>query len=344
MTKTPLVAGHPETNGKAPADAFEPKPTAVPGDTFILDDPKDIPALWGSANQVLWAEGEALMIASLPGLCKTTLAGLLVRAQLGLGDGNVLGLTVREIDGNILYLAMDRPPQIGRSMSRQFTEADREVLRDRLIVRKGPPPNDFAADTAMLTQLAKQHHASVVYVDSLKDGVVGLADDKQGAAYNRARQQLTAEGIQVCELHHCRKTLQGNDQSKALSEIYGSIWLTAGAGSVILLSGESGDTVISFEHVKPVLETVGPYRLLHDQETGQVSVDESADLLELLKARGPDGLTVQAAACHMFDTDKPSRAQKERARRKLDKYVEKELAKTFGGDIKGGPPANYFSS
>jgi hypothetical protein len=314
----------------------------LPGDVFVLDDPKDVPALWGSGSQVLWAEGEALMVASLPGLGKTTLAGLLVRAQLGLGDRHVLELPVREITGTILYLAMDRPTQIGRSMGRQFSESDRTALRDRLIVRKGPPPNDFAADPEMLLQLAREHDASVVYVDSLKDAVVGLSDDKPGAAYNRARQLATANGIQLCELHHCRKTLQGNEQSKALSEIYGSIWLTAGAGSVILLSGESGDTAVSFEHVKPVLETVGPLQLLHDQENGQLSIDQAADLLEVLKARGPDGLTALAAASHMFDTDKPKRAQKERARRKLERYVENGQAKVCGGDIRGGPPANYF--
>ncbi|OBB94984.1 hypothetical protein A5782_08530 [Mycobacterium sp. 852002-40037_SCH5390672] len=313
------------------------------GDQFILDDPQDVPALWGSGTHVLWPEGEALMLASMPGLCKTTLAGLLVRAQLGLGDGKVLGLPVREIEGNILYLAMDRPPQIGRSMSRQFTEADREVLKRRLVVRKGPLPNDLATDPEMLLAVAREHNASVVYVDSLKDAVIGLTDDKTAAAYNRARQTLTAAGIQLCELHHCRKMLQGNEQSKALSEIYGSIWLTAGAGSVILLTGESGDVSISFEHVKPVLETVGPWRLIHDQKAGQVRVDASADLLDVLKASGPDGITIPAAASHLFDTDKPTRAQTERARRKLDKYADEGRAIACGG-IKGGPPATYYAT
>jgi hypothetical protein len=47
----------------------------VDGARFILDQPSTIPAVWGEGAQVLWAEGEALMIAGGQGLGKTTLAG-----------------------------------------------------------------------------------------------------------------------------------------------------------------------------------------------------------------------------------------------------------------------------
>ena len=68
---------------------------------------------------MLWPEGEALVAGSL-GVGQTTLAGQVIRAQLGIGSSEVLGLTVAETSGNILYLAMDRPPQIRRSMQRQY--------------------------------------------------------------------------------------------------------------------------------------------------------------------------------------------------------------------------------
>ena len=64
------------------------------GANFILDIPDTIPALWGRDNEILWAEGESLMIAGPMGLGKTTLLGLLIRAQLGIGDCNVFGLPV----------------------------------------------------------------------------------------------------------------------------------------------------------------------------------------------------------------------------------------------------------
>ena len=60
------------------------------GASFILDVPDEIPALWGSGQRVLWPEGESLMICGLPGLGKTTLAGMLISAQLGgIGDLDV---------------------------------------------------------------------------------------------------------------------------------------------------------------------------------------------------------------------------------------------------------------
>ena len=71
-----------EAKYKAKAKA---KWTFVDGATFILDIPANIPALWGEGDEVLWAEGESLMIAAPLGLGKTTLGSLLLRAQLGIG-------------------------------------------------------------------------------------------------------------------------------------------------------------------------------------------------------------------------------------------------------------------
>ena len=59
-------------------------------------NPDTVPALWGDGTEVLWAEDESLMIAGPMGLGKTTLAVLLMHAQLGVGDGTVLGLPVAE--------------------------------------------------------------------------------------------------------------------------------------------------------------------------------------------------------------------------------------------------------
>ena len=108
--------------------------------------------MWGRDDEVLWPEGESLMIAGGLGLGKTTLAGLLVRA-LHFG-GEVLGLPVLAADAPILYLAMDRPRQISRSMRRQFTEQHQARLKDRLIVWPGPLEEDLAKKPELLMELA----------------------------------------------------------------------------------------------------------------------------------------------------------------------------------------------
>jgi hypothetical protein len=320
----------PSFNGEEPAyDDWVPpeeaQPTSVDlhtvdGAAFILDEPLDAPAHWGTGTAVLWPEGEALMIAGPQGLCKTTLAGLLVRAQLGLGDGMVLSLPVSPIDGPILYLAMDRPRQIARSLRRQFTEADRAVLTDRLIVRRGPPPADLASQPLLLAGLAAEHKAAVVYIDSLKDAAIGLSKDEVAAAYNRARQHLLAQGCELCELHHTVKRGQDGGPPKGIADIYGSAWLTNGCGSVILLSGDPGDPIIGFRHAKQPSDEVGPWQLLNDPAAGALTVEPEVDLLDLVRAKGVDGLTARDAAAALSDTSKPpTRAQKENARRRLVK-------------------------
>ncbi len=302
--------------GSEPARDDPAPDRAIDGAAFILDQPAGIAALWGDGTSVLWAEGEALMIAGPQGLCKTTLAGLLLRAQLGLGDGLVLGLPVQPVD-RILYLAMDRPRQIARSLRRQFTEADRAVLADRLVILPGPPAADLAAQPTLLTGLAEHHGAAVVYVDSLKDAALRLSTDEVGAAYNRARQHLLMTDCQLCELHHTVKRGPDGAAPKSIADVYGSAWLTNGCGSVLLLSGEPGDPIIGLQHAKQPADEVGPWRLLSDPDAGELSLEPRASLVDLVRAKGVDGLTARDAAAALFDTDKPTKPQKEKARRKL---------------------------
>lgn len=317
----------------------------TPGGQFIFDQPSQVPALWGDSDEgeVLWAEGESLMVAGGQGLGKTTLAGLLIRAQIR-GGGTVLGLPVADPGGKILYLAMDRPRQIARAFARQFDPTDRATVNNRLAIWQGPPPADIAQNPQLLTDLADAAGATVVYIDSVKDAAVGVSEDAVGAGYNRARQMLIAGGRQVCDLHHIVKS-QGGQAPYDINGIYGSTWLTSGAGSVILLTGEPGDPIVSFRHVKQPANEVGPYRLLHDQDTGTMTVEHGADLLELAAAGGANGITAVNAAIALFDTDRPTRANKEKAKRKLDKLVNRGLLVRIEG-ARGGPlgsrPASYF--
>jgi hypothetical protein len=302
-----------------PADTEQGDDSAeriVDGATFILSAPEMIPAVWGRYDEVLWPEDEALMIAGTLGLGKTTLAGLLVRALLF--GGEVLGFPVVPAGEPILYLAMDRPRQIARSMRRQFRPEHRRRLSERLRVWQGPPQEDMAKDPELLRTLARKAGARYVFVDSLKDAVTKLSDDEVGAAYNRARQLLIADGCQLCELHHLVKRAGGD----SIDDIYGSRWLTAGAGSLVVLSGEPGDPIIRFKHVRPPAAEVGPLRLLSVQETGEISIYSSVDLIQLARAAAESGgLTAKAVACALFETDTPTRAEIEKARRRLDKLT-----------------------
>ncbi|WP_158249084.1 AAA family ATPase [Mycobacterium sp. ENV421] len=301
----------------------------VDGATFILDQPANVPAIWGEGKKVAWPEGEALMIAGGQGLGKTTLAGQLVRGLLGI-DSHVLGLPITGSGEVILYLAMDRPRQVARSLRRQFTEKEREILKSRLLVRPGPPLADLAKRPDLLALMASDVGARIVIVDSVKDAAVGLSDDEVGASYNRARQHVLNAGCQMCDLHHVIK--HGAD---TINDIYGSTWLTSGCGSVILLTGEPGDPIIGFRHVKPPVEEIGPFRLSHDPVRGLLTIEHEVDLIAMVKASAANGLTAKGAACALFETDRPSRGQIEKARRKLDELVTGNILTRFEGTSGG---------
>lgn len=300
-----------------PVDAFEWM--------FKADD--RVVELWGEGDDLLWPEGEALLIAGSQGLGKSTLAGQLVRAQLGL-QSEVLGLPVAQVTQPILYLAMDRPRQIRRSMRRQFSEDEREAIAGKLLIRPGPPIMDMAVDPTLLVRMAEAVNAGVVYVDSLKDAVVGLSGDEAGAMYNRGRQGLLAAGVNVCELHHLRKP--SAEAGGGISSVYGSTWLTSGAGSVIILSGEPGDLEVKFRHVKTPSNEVGPWKIHLDPDRGSFSV-RKIDLLISVKNAGANGLTAEDAAKDIYECNRPTMSEKKKAERQLDRLVQKNLLTRIDG-------------
>lgn len=299
------------------ADSAGNKWGVIDGAAFILDAPQNIKPVWGEGNTVLWADGEGFMLAGMQGLGKTTLAGSVLRGLLGL-DETLLGLPFADTGETILYLAMDRPRQIQRSLARQFTAEEREILKARVVIRPGPPLADLAKNPEMLRDMMRETGAGLVIVDSLKDAAVGLSDDEVGSGYNRARQYVLADGRNVMDLHHMRKNIEGRP---TINDIYGSTWLTSGCGSVVILTGQPGDPIVGFWHVKPPVDEYGPFKLEHDGTAGQVTIWHGADLVEMLRATGVNGLTAKQAACALYDAEKPSAAEVEKARRKLDKLM-----------------------
>lgn len=289
------------------------------GDLFDL--PGETPAIWGKGSEVLMAEGESLMIAGPTGVGKTTVAGQLVRGRIGL-DSEFLGLPVKASDKNVLWLMMDRPQQIMRSLKRQFDSSERSLINQKLKRWVGPPPVDFALDKDVIVRLAQKANADFVVIDSVKDAAIGLAKDEVGASYNRTRQRALAEGIQLLELHHLVKNGANGDPPNNLAGIYGSGFLTNGAGSVILIWGEAGDPIVEFKHLKQPADVVGQgWKLHHNQETGRTVIGNSVDLLGLVNVSG-EGITALDAAKSIFETAKPTAAQKEKARRSLNRLAD----------------------
>ncbi len=308
-----------------------------PAGTFLRTLPDKPEPVWGTGDVILWAQGEALMLAGGPGLGKTTLAGQLVRARLGLQRA-VLDMPVAE-GGRLLYLAMDRPQQIARRLLQQFSPDELDSLDDRMDMGVGPPPQDMARRPELLTELCAQAKADTVVVDSLKDAAIGLVDDEVGAGWNRARQLAVAAGVEVLELHHLVKRGANGKDPETLADVYGSTWLTAGAGSVVVLLGDAGSPIVKARHLKPVAEPFGPAELVHDHARGTTTVHHRVDLLELVAITRVQ--TARTAACQLFDTDKPKPADVERARRKLEALHQAGKVHRRQAQVSGRPETQY---
>ena len=227
----PNACSCPPLDAEAPADPVPSLLSRILPGGCILDVPSVPEAVWGLGEEILWAKGQALILAGPDGVGKTTVAGNLIEARLGLGPGSVLGLPVPPGERNVLVLLMDRPQQAMASLARFFTEADRGTLDSRLRIWRGPPPQDLARNPRMLTELCLLAGADTCIVDSLKDAALKLSEDEAGSGWNQARQLAIEAGTQLLELHHPRKSQEGNKKPSKLEDLYGSRWIPAGAGS-----------------------------------------------------------------------------------------------------------------
>jgi replicative DNA helicase len=310
----------------------------------ILDAPEMVESVWGDGHRCLWSKGEPLLVCGPDGVGKTSIGQQLTLNRCGVLNGEFLGLPV-QATGRVLYLACDRPTQALRSFRRMVGPSDRDLLDERLTIWRGPLPFNLVTEPRGLVELARYFRAETVIIDSLKDVASDLSKEESGLGISAAFQNAVAEGIEVAALHHQRKQQTGSSKPRHLSDVYGSRWITASAGSVIMLWGEAGDLVVDFDHLKQPDETVGPFKIIHDHVYGVSTLVESVDAWAVIQ-RAWNGLTAAAVASAIFDTEAPDRNQIEKARRQLERLVrERKIQKrdgTKGG--KGGGDAALYSS
>jgi replicative DNA helicase len=304
-----------DTGGAHRGDAIAPEMSpAVSGAAFVLDGPDlDTAPRWGTpGGEIAWQKEESLLLVGPTGVGKTTVAVQIVGGLIGLWPES-LGMPFEPVE-RVLYLALDRASQIRRAMARVFTEEHRKVLESRLVVWPRPLPKDLGRHPDLLADLAIEYGARAVVIDSLKDTTAKISDDEMGSNLNRAVQLALAEGVDVLGLHHQRKGQQGS-KPKTLEDVYGSTWITAGAGSVLLLWGEAGSELVDLEHLKQPAEPVGPLRLEHDHHAGMTTVVRGFDPVAYLRRR-PGGATLAEVAQAQWGTT-PNDAQKKKTERRL---------------------------
>jgi len=255
---------------------------ALDGDAFMFGDVAvDVP-IWGKGDDLLWVERGGLMIPSDQGLGKSLTAQQIIAGRLGVGPRELLGLPISPLSSDrvVVYLALDRPRQIARSMARLFrTEAERAIARDRLKIWTKPMPIDILGDPYAFADWIQDTFGESVgdlVIDSVKDLTpANLSNGEVGQSLDMAWKECRARGMSTLILHHERKT--GNDESRAnrqpsLDHIYGSVWLTSGMDSILHISGKQGENLVRYTHLKAIINMLDPIDAVHDQENGRTSV------------------------------------------------------------------------
>jgi replicative DNA helicase len=313
------------------------------GAGFVLDAPEQVPAIMGhDGGEVLWSEGESLLIVGPPGVGKGTLLQQIALRRAGVLDGPLIGLPVKaDRDSLTVYLALDRPPQIARSFRRMVTR-EHEGRLEQLATWRGPLPFNVAHDpeqlAAFVLEIAELRRQKVgsLFIDSLKDMAAPLSSDDVGSAVNRAIACVLAEGIEVAVNHHGRKATSENKRPNKLADVFGSVWITGGAGSVVGLFGEPGDPVVELTHLKSPAEEVGPFTLTHDHAHGITTRGDRADVWSTLQHAAADGITATDGARATYGPN-ATRGEIEKARRTLDRLVTEGKASKTEGTQAGAP-------
>jgi replicative DNA helicase len=340
-----------ECGKTASADVAEPRPFEIMLElaieklrtgSSVLDAPLCVDSVWGDGHQCLWAKGEPFLPCGPEGVGKTTLNQQLALKIIGIGEPTLLGFTVHG-PRRVLYVAADRPAQVWRSFRRMVSEEDRKLLDERLVLWRGPLPFDLATEPDALLTLTRRAGAEVVFLDSLKDVAANLPKDETGVGLNRAFQICCAEGVDVSGINHQRKEQTGGRKPRYLADVYGSRWIPAGAGSVVMLWGEAGDPVVELTHLKQPDEQVGPLTVVHDHIRGVSSVVDHLDAFTIV-LNSPQGATVADVAKALFDDT--GRNSKEKAKSRLERlHNEGRIHREDGtrGGVNGGAPARYYS-
>ncbi|SDO72615.1 AAA domain-containing protein [Pedococcus dokdonensis] len=238
----------------------------VSGDALLDLDP--VAPIWGDAFAPVTAEGQALMIVGPDGTGKTSTAGQYGRARLGLAD-EMWDMPVRPLppDRSVYYLAADRPRQAMEALMRGFSEAHRDLLRDRLHIHKGPPPYRLSATRGQewLLGEVEETGAGLLIFDSRKDfGATTNADEVAG--FSTAVQLLLASEVEVVVLHHPNERRRNGPPDLTAISGHGGVY--HGMGSILFLEGSTGGTVVDVHHIKPVRELLPRFQIEHDHKAG----------------------------------------------------------------------------
>lgn len=260
--------------------------------------------LWGNGEQIAWMGGQSLMFAGDSGAGKTTLALQVVRAYVGGQPGVVtdsgqspLGFDLIGPPKKVLYICNDRIWQVKVMMEHLLDDLPNP---NSVRVKLGPPDVPFLDSYAFVQWVLDEYYGvTCVVLDSIKDMLPNPNDADMVFQYNMTRQMLLAHGVDVIEIHHLRKNGNGKTKKEdaepnSIDDVLGSSLITAGSGSVFLMTRDSGG-LVKMTHVKTPQKPLPPMFLDHDYDRWTTHVHIAPSKMSALNQTVIDAIT-QAGA------------------------------------------------
>lgn len=310
-----------------------------PGSIIFEIDLNPTP-LWGEGEEILWAQGEPLLIYGPTGVGKTTIAHRILLALIGIGEPSCLGYEISPLpaDKAVLYIAADRPRQAMRSLRRMVDPTlHGHILRERLAIEHYRQLWAGEDDKDMLYRAARQVNAGAIFIDSSKDLAAGpLKDEGPAKGLMDGIQVTIANGIEVVMLHHPRKITQDRaERDLSIDDVYGSAWIAAGVGSVLLVNGDVGTGVVQVSQLKAPATFIQPLEASIDYHTGRVVAATKFGVMEWMRLHCERKKTSEIAQFmnKLEPEDRPTDAQRKAAERLLqDLIVSGELTREKQGN------------
>jgi len=175
----------------------------------------------------------------------------------------------------VLYIAADRWQQVKARLMTMTSPEERDRLERHFLLHKGPPEIDVAKKPEKFVEWVLSLRPGFVFIDSLKDVASDLASDSSGSVFNRAVQLLVTDNVNLLVISHPRKgsSEQRKNRELTIDDIYGSMQIPAGAGSVLVLDGEKDEAHRVLRTEKEVKGNPFRFDLQMDKATGLMSRD-----------------------------------------------------------------------
>lgn len=301
----------------------------------FLESGIDSDPLWGTGSDALMAPGQGSMVFGTDGAGKSSIMQQVVFARLGLDDDEVLGFPVEQSDQTVLYLALDRPEQIRRSIGRMVDLTNttvRDRLKRKLVVWRGALPFHCDLDPKAFADWIMQvggDDLGLVIADSVKDMVSSCTEDSAGMGFNDTVQHITTRGVEFGCCHHNRKPNATNARPRKLADVYGSRWITAGLGSVLNI-WKLDDHRRELTQLKtPYGNPIEPVEYTDDYRHGVSTMAGrwSDVLVDTLASVGSDGLTDAEAVAAVFKVG-PKDSTYHACRKKIARQLQRWAADT----------------